>query len=254
MGDQTAIAWTDHTFNVAWGCTKVSPGCKHCYAEEQSKRFGDDVWGPGRERKTFGADHWARPLTWNRAAERESRRHRVFSSSMADIWEDHPTITRERERLWAMIRRTPCLDWQLLTKRPERIAPTLPPDWGTGYPNVWLGVSIENNQYVSRADHLRRVPAVVRFISYEPALGALLDLNLDGIHWVIYGGESGPNYRSHNIRWARDMRDRCAKAGVAFFYKQSPARYTERGITLDGEVVRNYPTAPGRGIELPLFK
>ena len=131
-------------------------------------------------------------MTWNREAEANGIRQRVFCSSMCDVFEDHPTIDAEREKLWPLIRATPSLDWQLLTKRADRMADRLPADWGGGYPNVWIGVSIENNDYVDRADRIRDIPAVVRFISYEPALGPLDQLNLSGIDWVIYGGESGP--------------------------------------------------------------
>jgi protein gp37 len=169
---------------------------------------------------------------------------------MCDVFEDHPQITAEREKLWELIRRSPWLDWQLLTKRPERITACLPADWNLGYPNVWLGTSIENNEYVIRADILRRIPATVRFISYEPALGPLHDLNLDGIDWVIVGGESGAKYRLMDHAWARSLKVRCEAAGVAFFFKQSSNYYTERGIELDGQIVRNYPK---RRLELPVL-
>lgn len=250
MADKTAIAWTDHTFNIAWGCVKVSPGCKNCYADTQSRRYGHDVWGPNKPRRTFGEKHWNEPLKWNRAAEVEGVRKRVFCSSMCDVFEDHPTINAEREKLWPLIRATPWLDWQILTKRAERIAANLPADWRDGYENVWLGVSIENNDYVQRADHLRLVPATVRFVSYEPALGPLDQLDLNGIDWIIYGGESGAKYRNHDFAWARDIRKRCETFGVAFFYKQSAAFHPERGTTLDGELVRSYPT---RRLSLPVL-
>lgn len=245
MADKTLIAWCDHTFNVAWGCMKVSPGCKHCYADGLADRYGFKVWGPPATtpRRTFGAAHWQEPRKWQRQAEAAGKIHRVFCSSMCDVFEDHPTVTGEMARLWPLIRETPNLHWQLLTKRPERIAANLPADWGEGYPNVWLGTSIENADYAWRADHLRPIPASVRFISYEPALGPLAGaLDLTGIDWVIYGGESGPAFRDHDIEWPRAMRDKCQAVGVAFFYKQSPARFTERGTTLDGETVRQYPT------------
>jgi protein gp37 len=191
MAQKTTISWTDHTFNIAWGCTKVSPGCKNCYADALSHRYGHDVWGPGKPRRIFGEKHWREPLQWNSQAQSQGVRHRVFCSSMCDVFEDHPTIDGEREKLWSLIRATPWLDWQLLTKRPGRIRPALPADWGGGYGNVWLGTSIESNDYTARADILRTIPATVRFISYEPALGPLDQLNLTGIDWLIYGGESG---------------------------------------------------------------
>lgn len=243
MADTTIIAWTHHTFNIAWGCVKVSPGCKNCYADGLSRRYGHDVWGPGKSRRTFGVKHWSEPLRWNAEAQKAGERRRVFCGSMCDWSEDHPAIDAERGKLWPLIRATPWLDWQLLTKRADRITSNLPVDWGTGYPNVWLGVSIENADYAWRADHLRTIPAAVRFVSYEPALGPLAHaLDLTGLHWIIYGGESGPGYRPEDKQWARDMRDACRNAGLAFFHKQSAAYRTEIGIELDGEIVREYPS------------
>ncbi len=115
MSQLTAIEWTDHTFNVAWGCMKVSPGCQHCYADTLSSRYGFDVWGPAAttERRTFGDKHWAEPYRWNKAAGNAGVRRRVFCCSMCDLFEDHPTIDAEREKLWPLIRATPHLDWRL---------------------------------------------------------------------------------------------------------------------------------------------
>lgn len=242
MAEKTLIAWTDHTFNVAWGCVKVSPGCKNCYADTLAGRYGHDVWGPGKARRTFGAKHWAEPLAWDRLAADEGRAHRVFCSSMCDVFEDHPTIDAERAKLWTLIGATPNLHWQLLTKRPERVAANLPANWSEIRGRVWLGVSIESAEYADRADYIRHIGSAVRFVSYEPALGPLAGaLDLRGLDWIIYGGESGPRFRPEDKQWARDMRDACAAAGVAFFHKQSAAQYTERGIELDGKIVREYP-------------
>lgn len=255
MADKTIIAWTHHSFNVAWGCMRVSAGCERCYAEEFSGRISKTrIWGPPKTttRRIFGDKHWAEPRTWNARAEKLGVSQLVFSSSMCDVFEDHPTIIEQLPRLFSTIRATPFLHWQLLTKRPERILESLPDDWGPyGYPNVWLGTSIEDMRVAERADHLRKIPATVRFFSYEPALGPLDDLDLTGIHWVIYGGESGPHYRKHDLAWPRSMRARCEGQGVAFFYKQSASRFTEQGITLDGELVRNFPT-PRLGYLAPL--
>jgi protein gp37 len=171
---------------------------------------------------------------------------------MCDLFEDHPTIESELQKLWPLIRKTPMLDWQLLTKRADRIAALLPADWGDGYPNVWLGVSIESNDYVWRADALKQIPAAVRFISYEPALGPLDQLDLTGLDWIIYGGESGPSFRPLDPKWPRDMHARCRSAGVPFFFKQSSAIRTEMGTTLDGQVVRNYPTPRAATSHTPL--
>lgn len=218
MGEKTGIAWTDHTFNIAWGCVKVSPGCKNCYAETISKRFGGDIWGPGKPRRTFGDKHWAEPRKWNRRAELGRTRERVFTSSMCDVFEDHPDIDVARARLWGLIQETPWLDWQILTKRAERIAPNIPSPLPR---NVWMGVSIERDDYTWRADYLRDIDASVRFISYEPALGPLDTLRLDGIDWLIYGGESGRGYRPDDPEWAQAIQRMCVRAGTRFFYKQS---------------------------------
>jgi len=240
---ETKIAWTHYTFNPWMGCTKVSPGCAHCYAETLVKgKMGlPGLWGPRGTRMLTGIANWAKPWRWNRNAQAGDPLHRVFVGSLCDWAEDNPVANEARPRLWRLIRETPALTWQLLTKRPENIAKWLPADWGDGWPNVWLGTSIENNDYVWRARELAKIPAVVRFISYEPALGPLDQLDLLGIDWLIYGGESGPGYRGHEIEWPRTMRDRCAAAGVAFFYKQSPAIRTEMGTTLDGETIKQYP-------------
>jgi protein gp37 len=246
MGETTGISWTSHTFNPWIGCVKVSPGCAHCYAEELVKtKFGKpELWGPtsaGKHRQVTTDANWRKPLAWNAAARDAGKVALVFSGSLCDIFEDHPDANTARPRAWEIIRGTTFLSWQLLTKRPENIARMLPADWGAGYPNVWLGTSIENNDYVSRADILRAIPATVRFVSYEPALGPLDQLDLEGLDWIIYGGESGPGYRQHDLAWPRDMKRRCDDAAVAFFYKQGAAPRTEMFTTLDGKKVQEYP-------------
>ena len=137
MGENSGIEWTHHTFNPWWGCIKVSDGCKHCYAETLSERFSKNIWGPAAttDRRTFGEKHWNDPLRWNRKAEQEGIRYRVFCGSMCDWAEDHPVAEQERLKLWPLIQQTPRLDWLLLTKRPERIGDLLPDDWGEGYEN-----------------------------------------------------------------------------------------------------------------------
>ncbi|HTD88794.1 MAG: hypothetical protein DMF06_00930 [Verrucomicrobia bacterium] len=245
MGDKTAIAWTNHTFNPWWGCTKIDPGCAHCYAETFAhNRIGLDIWGPNKPRRELSDKHWSEPMRWNEAAKRDGKTHRVFCGSMCDWAEDHPKANSLRPRLWSLIWATPYLTWQLLTKRADRIANCLPMGWNSGYRNVWLGVSISEAKGLWRRDELVQVPAVVRFISYEPALGDIsATLDLHGIDWVIFGGESGPGHRAPDgwQDWARLMRDRCAASGVAFFFKQSPAPRTEMGTTLDGVTLREFP-------------
>lgn len=251
MAENSAIGWTHHTFNPWIGCVKVSEGCRNCYAETLVKnRMGRPyLWGPKAtaQRQVTTPTNWRKPLAWNKAAEAAGVADRVFTASLADVFEDHPTADVMRPRLFDMMAHTPFLHWLILTKRPERIRESLPRDWRDGYPNVWLGTSIESMDVSERADILREIPAVVRFISYEPALGPLDELSLERIDWVIYGGESGPRFRPHDLAWPRAMRARCADAGVAFFYKQSAARLSESGIYLDGAIVREYPTPRSMG-------
>jgi protein gp37 len=242
MGLDTKIAWTDHTFNLAWGCTKISPGCTNCYAEDLARSKGNDVWGPGKKLRTFGESYWHEPTKWNRLAANEERRHRVFCSSMTDWALDHAQLEPERAKLWDLMEKTPWLDWQLLTKRPENIKRFLPPESRGLHGRLWIGVSIESNGYHERADFIRNLPVAVRFVSYEPAIGPLDKLDLDGLDWMIYGGESGAHRRLEDKEWAREMRRRCQAKKIAFYHKQSAGRFTETGILLDGELVREYPT------------
>lgn len=242
MASETIIAWTDHTFNPWMGCTKVSAGCKNCYAATLTKnRMGLDLWGDKAPRQVTKAP-WQNVMKWNRDAKRDGVVRRCFTASLCDVFEDHPVPNMTRPKVWDVIRRCQHLDFQVLTKRPERIAECLPDDWDEGWPNVWLGTSIEDMRVAERADYLRDIPASVRFISYEPALGPLNDLDISGFDWIIYGGESGPGHRPENKQWARDMHAKCSDNGSAFFHKQSAGYRTELGIELDGRIVREYPT------------
>jgi protein gp37 len=216
MGEQTAISWCDHTFNAWWGCTKVSPGCDHCYAETWAKRFAVE-WGHGQARRFFGAKHWREPLRWNARTVRDGIRRRVFCASMADVF-DNEVGQEHREQLWALIRATPALDWLVLTKRIGNVPAMLPADWGgVGYANVWLGATIVNQAEADRdVPKLLAVPARVRFLSCEPLLGRieLPSSNPPRVHWVIVGGESGPRARPMHPDWARSLRDQCVAAGT----------------------------------------
>lgn len=277
MSARTGIAWTDHTFNPWWGCQRVSPGCVNCYAETFAKRTGHDVWGPAKtsERRTFAFKHWMEPDKWNEQAERERRRRRVFCASMADVFEDHPTANAERPHLWAVVRNTPWLDWQILTKRPENIAAMLPADWGNGYRNVWLGTSVEDQE---RADEripiLTAIPAAVRFLSCEPLLGAV-DLSdyLDSpygcggegrnpnceqcatraIGWVIVGGESGGNRRPMDLDWLQEIVKACLFADVPVFVKQDNAFKPDQQGRIPGELwLREFPALERQLSDLPI--
>lgn len=248
MSESTIIAWTDHTFNAWMGCHKVSEGCRNCYAATLTKnRMGLDLWGKNARRQETKSP-WKHVKKWQEDAASgqegllQNGKHLVFVGSLMDWAEDRDDLLPIRERLWQTVRECPDLWFQFLTKRPENIERFLPSDWGDGYENVWLGTSVEDMRVAKRADHLRHIPAVVRFISYEPALGPLNDLDITGIDWVIYGGESGSGYRAEDKQWARDMYAKCEASDVAFFHKQSAAYRTEIGIELDGQIVRKFPT------------
>jgi protein gp37 len=248
------IQWTDHTFNPWWGCTNVSPGCVRCYAHTLAKRTGWDVWGATTNRRFFGDAHWSEPLRWNEAAETEATRARVFCGSMCDVFEDHSSVGEARRRLWEIIARTPALDWLLLTKRPELIAGLAP--WGESWPtNVWLGTSVETQEFADRRiPLLRSVPARLRFLSCEPLLGPVDLTRWQMVDWVIVGGESGPGARPMDASWALALRDQCEAAGVPFFFKQTGVVLARQvGIGSKGGEwddlpaefrIRQFPTAP----------
>jgi protein gp37 len=178
MGENSAIEWTDHTFNPWVGCTKISPACDHCYAEGWAKRTGQPEMWHGKRRRTTPAN-WREPLKWNAAAQKAGERARAFCASLADVF-DNQVPEEWRSDLWSRISATKHLDWLLLTKRPQNIAKMLPETWGNGWPNVWLGTTVENQDEADRRiPHLLAVPAAVRFLSCEPLLGAV---DLSGFH------------------------------------------------------------------------
>lgn len=260
MGENSAIEWTHHTFNPWEGCQRVGPGCDNCYAEARDVRFtGGYHWGPGAPRRRTSAANWRNPLRWNREAATSGTRPRVFCASLADVF-DNAVDPAWRHDLWALIGATPNLDWMLLTKRPGNIAKMLPGDWGAGYPNVWLGCTVVDQDEADRdIPKLLAVPAAVRFLSMEPLLEPVdlesawhgetaLDAECwgdcawcdkgfpplhncqrgngdwergrSGLDLVIVGGESGPGARPMHPDWARSLRDQCVAAGVAFHFKQ----------------------------------
>lgn len=245
MSEKTGIEWTDHTFNPWWGCVRVSPACQHCYAETFAKRTGNAVWGVDAPRRFFGAKHWQEPYRWDAAAKRDGVRRKVFCASMADVFEDRPDLVEARAELFVVISETQNLDWLLLTKRPENIARLMPPYFrGAVWPNVWLGTTVENQEYADiRLPHLIDVPAVVHFVSYEPALGPVRFEDWP-LEWIIAGGESGPGFRSPNPDWFRAVRDGCERDGTAFFFKQwGGLRPKTGGASLDGIEYKQFPVA-----------
>lgn len=238
MARNSAIEWTHHTFNPWWGCTKVSEACRNCYAEVWARRVGQDVWGHRTERRFFSDKHWREPLSWNAHARKSGRRRRVFCASMADVFETRSDLKAWRERLWPLIEATTCLDWLLLTKRPENVSAMVP--WRREWPkNVWLGTTVESQQFVDfRTSALLDNPAAVHFLSCEPLLGPLdLSEYLPQISWVIVGGESGGQARPLDPAWVRALRDQCKPAEVAFHFKQWGAWYPIDGSR--GETTRS---------------
>lgn len=220
MSDNTSIEWCDHTFNPWWGCRKVSRGCKECYAEKLAKRYGFNNWGAYGSRRLFGDKHWAQPETWNRRAEQAGVPAKVFCASMADVFEDHPALPAQRERLWDLIGRTPWLRWQLLTKRPENVNAIVP--WGADWPaQVWLGISVESQRFADqRIPELRKIPARVKFLSVEPLVGPVDPSCVDAADWTICGGESGAKAAPMHPQWVRRLRDRCQAQSKPFLFKQ----------------------------------
>jgi protein gp37 len=266
MGEHSKIEWTDHTFNPWTGCTKISPACDHCYAEAWAKRSGVVRWGNHPRRRTTES-YWEKPIKWNADArafrEEHGHRPRVFCASLADVF-DNQVEPKWRKDLFALIRECRRLDWLLLTKRPQNILKMLPADWDDGYHNVWLGVTAENQIYFDqRWRILQRIPAVIRFISYEPTLGPLSLLNHGELpDWLISGGESGGGARPLKPRWIRNIIEECQDRDVAVFHKQwgtyqNNPLVVEQGLTpneakavdhfgkggglIDAELVREFP-------------
>ncbi|WP_051935612.1 DUF5131 family protein [Deinococcus sp. YIM 77859] len=226
---KTGIEWTDKTWNPATGCTKVSPGCKHCYAEEITRRFKGTF--PQGFRFTLHPERLQQPRSWRTPS-------RIFVNSMSDLFHEQMPLSFLKQ-IFEVMEACPQHVFQILTKRAERlaeVAPLLPwPD------NVWIGVSVETQKYTSRIDFLRQVPAKVRFLSCEPLLGPL-ELDLTDIHWVITGGESGRGHRPIEEEWVRSIRDQCQASGVAFFHKQwGGATPKKNGRLLDGRVWDEMP-------------
>jgi protein gp37 len=209
MGDRSSIEWTDATWNPITGCSKVSPGCAHCYAERIAERFRGTPAFPNGFDLSLRYDRLDAPLHWKRP-------RRIFVNSMSDLFHEDVPLAFIRS-VFDTMREADWHQFQILTKRAGRLRELAPE---LAWPeNVWMGVSVENQRFTSRVDDLRSVPAAVRFLSCEPLLGPL-NLNLDGIHWVIVGGESGPRSRPMKIEWVLSIQEQCRRANVPFFFKQ----------------------------------
>jgi protein gp37 len=254
MGVKTGIEWTDATWNPMTGCTKVSRGCDHCYAAVVAASKTRAVYlarAPVRDDPRNRADPFA-PRFWDARLDQPLRWRepkRIFVNSMSDVFHAHFGVDLIR-RVFDIMVEASWHQFQVLTKRPERaarLAELLP--WPE---NLWLGTSIEDMRVARRADALRAVPAAVRFISAEPLLGPLDELDLRDIDWVIGGGESGRQFRPCDPQWARGLRDTCREAGVAFFWKQWGGITPKAGgRSLDGREWNEYPVALGLEVNSP---
>jgi protein gp37 len=234
MALQSTIEWTESTWNPVTGCSKVSPGCKNCYAERMAKRL--QAMGQPNYRNGFRVTIHPKvlllPLAWRRPQS-------IFVNSMSDLF--HEAIPEAFIRqIFETMMAAPRHRFQILTKRSERLrdlAGRLP--WG---PHVWVGVTVECSDVLHRIDHLKVIPAYVKFLSIEPMLGPLPNLNLEGINWVIVGGESGPGARPVNRNWVVDVRNQCLEANLPFFFKQwGGTRKKKNGRELDGRTWDQMP-------------
>lgn len=235
MASGSKIEWTDATWNPVTGCNKVSPGCKLCYAERLAKRL--KATGMPKYRNGFAVtlhpDVLEAPLRWRKP-------RTIFVNSMSDLFH-HQVPDQFVRDVFNVMEQAHWHRYQVLTKRPERVVglgAELP--W---HPQIWLGVSVESSRYLHRVDLLRQSRAAVKFLSLEPLLGPLPDMNLEGIDWVIVGGESGPGARPMEADWARDIRDQCVEAGVPFHFKQWGGVFKKRlGRELDGRTWDDMPS------------
>ena len=239
----SSIEWTEATWNPVTGCTKVSPGCKYCYAEVMAKRLqgmGQPNYRSGFK-LTLQPHMLDRPLMWKKP-------RTVFVNSMSDLFHKQVPL-HFIQRVFDVMRRASWHQFQVLTKRAERLEEVSPQiDWPD---NVWMGVSVENADYSWRIDQLRRTDAAVKFLSLEPLLGALPGLDLDGIDWVIVGGESGRRPRPMKAEWVKNIRRQCRRADVPFFFKQwGGTNKKEAGRLLEGRTWDEMPTIRSRLLQV----
>lgn len=253
---KSSIEWTEMTWNPTTGCNKVSAGCKHCYAETMSKRL--KAMGQVKYRNgfklTLHPDALTIPYTWKNP-------RIVFVNSMSDLF--HKSISQEfKQSVFKVMNENPIHTFQVLTKRSDILLELDKNHILKWTPNIWMGVSVENDRVMQRIDHLRKTRAMVKFLSLEPLLGPLPELNLSGIDWVIVGGESGPKARPMKKEWVTDIKRQCERAGVAFFFKQwgkpefnedpdDPTidskhnMHAKGGCMLEGKIYRQLPGRAG---------
>ena len=242
MAEVTEISWAHSTFNPWIGCTKVSPGCDHCYAATlMDDRYGRVKWGAGQARSLTSESNWKQVRRWNTKAQESGQTHRVFCASLADVF-DNEVNPEWRADLWNLILTTPALTWMLLTKR---IGNAKPPGAMTRYPdNVWLGITVVNQEEADRdVPKLLDQGAAVRWLSCEPLLGPIdFKWPAQAMDWVIVGGESGKDARPMDPDWARSIRDQCEHHAIPFHFKQwGGAKPKTNGHMLDGREHRAFP-------------
>ena len=217
MGNATKISTADYTWNPWIGCNPVSEGCAHCYAAEMHRL---KKWTADFRVVTKAKTTWKNPIKWQRDAAAVGETRMVFCCSLSDFF--HPTADQWRDEAWAVIKKTPSLVWRITTKRQERIAQCLPADWGdNGYPNIWLGTTVEMKRHLWRLDAIKGIPAAAHYLAAEPLLEDLMpDLaeRISGIDWVVLGGETGNGHRHMDPQWARNVRDLCNDRGIAFWF------------------------------------
>lgn len=249
MGLGSSIEWTEATWNPTTGCNKISPGCKHCYAERMAERLramGQPNYVNGFE-LTLQPHMVELPLRWKKP-------QTIFVNSMSDLFHDDVPL-EFIQRVFDVMQRAHWHRFQVLTKRADRleeISKKLP--WAS---NVWMGVSVESAKYIERIDHLRNTGAITKFLSLEPLLSALPKMNLTSVDWVITGGESGPGARPMHLAWVTDIRDQCLSAEVAFFFKQwGGVQKKKTGRVLEGRTWDEMPASKSTAANrrLPLFK
>jgi protein gp37 len=257
---RTKVSWAHFPWNPWWGCQRVGPECDNCYIYLNIRKHHLDAYAPDGPYRT---KTWNHPYAWQRQM-KPGEYARIFCVGHGDFFDRRVDSRGWRDEAWSIIRNTPNLVYLVLTKRPERIADHLPQDWP--YPNVWLGTSVGCRATLSRVDHLRKIPIhdqAVRMLSCEPLLENISAwLNLDGIGWLIVGGESGdnpetrydpkmksvPGRRYMDPVWAYRLMLRARRAGIPFYFKQVTATRAAQGIDALGEIYHEYPNPPGGGV------
>jgi protein gp37 len=249
MANLTEIEWTEVTWNPVAGCTIVSPGCTNCYAMRMAARL-EAMGHPkylGTTRRSGNRFVWTGRIALDQdalfAPAKWRKPRRIFVNSMSDLF--HPSVPKGFiKQVWRAMEQANWHTYQILTKRPDRMADVLAESDLGALPNVWLGTSVESNEFVGRLDDLRRVPAAVRFVSFEPLLGSVDEANLSKVNWAIVGGESGPRARPMEEAWVAEIQEACSEAGVAFFFKQWGGRNKKAaGRVLQGRTWDEYPEA-----------